>query len=70
MTFTENTHVTFTNDQGEDVVGVVKSFGDGTYHIQVRSELGTEHTHSVPESKVQQLKVTDPTPCPVAGDKK
>jgi len=67
MTFSENQHVTFTNSSGEDVVGVVKSYEDGKYNIQVRSEINTGETHTVEEGKVKELKVTDPTPCPVAG---
>ena len=85
-----NTHVTFTNSAGDDVIGVIKSFEvglpgtsvrtskgaesqtgqDGTYHIQVRSELGSDETLEVAEHKVRELKVTDPAPCPVAGSQK
>jgi len=67
MPFSENTHVTFTNDSGEDVVGVVKGHSGGKYSIQVRNELKTGDTHSVAEDKVKELKVSDPAPCPVAG---
>jgi hypothetical protein len=69
LTLKRNTHVSFTNAEGDDVVGIVKSFSDGKYHIQTRSELKTEHTHEVEESKVKELKVSDPEPCPVAGSK-
>ncbi|KAF2429424.1 hypothetical protein EJ08DRAFT_698346 [Tothia fuscella] len=67
MALAENTHVTFTNSSGDDVVGVVKSHNGGKYHIQVRSELGTEDTHEIDDSKVKELKVNDPGACPVAG---
>jgi len=67
MTFSENTHVTFTNETGDDVVGVIKSHEGGKYHIQVRSELGTGETHTVDDSKVKKLDVSDPGACPVAG---
>ena len=81
-----NTHVTFTNSAGDDVIGVIKSFEvsrrrrpwvvltgpfqDGKYHIQVRSELGSDETLEVDEHKVRELKLSDPTPCPVAGSHK
>ncbi|KAE9974082.1 hypothetical protein BLS_002086 [Venturia inaequalis] len=67
MAFSENTHVTFTNKSGDDVVGVVKSHTAGKYHIQTRSEIGTNETHEVEESKVKELKVTEPAACPVAS---
>ncbi|KIW08764.1 uncharacterized protein PV09_00702 [Verruconis gallopava] len=69
MVFSQNTHVTFTNSAGDDVVGVVKGYSDGKYSIQVRSELGSHETMQVDDSKVKELKVSDPTPCPVAGKK-
>ena len=43
---------------------------DGKYHVQVRSELGTDETLEIAEDKVRELKVSDPTPCPVAGSQK
>jgi len=70
MTLSENTHVTFTNSTGDDVIGVIKTFEDGKYHIQVRSELDSDETLEVDEHKVRELKVSDPTPCPVAGSQK
>ena len=39
----------------------------GKYNIQVRSEIGSQDTLQVEEGKVKELKVSDPTPCPVAG---
>lgn len=69
LTSKRNTHVSFTNAEGDDIVGIVKSFSNGKYHIQTRSELKTEHTHEVEESKVKELKVSDPEPCPIAGSK-
>jgi len=68
MPFSENTHVTFTNSSNEDVVGIVKGYEGGKYHVQVRSELGTNDTHTVSEDKVKELKVSDPEACPVAGN--
>jgi len=68
MPFSENTHVTFTNSSGEDVVGVVKSFEDGKYNVQVRGELNSADTHTVDAGNVKELKVSDPGPCPVAGN--
>jgi len=62
-----NTHVTFTNTSGEDVIGVVKGYANGKYDVQVRSELGSGDTHSVDEGKVSELKVQEPGACPVAG---
>lgn len=66
-----NTHVSFTNAQGDDVVGVVKSYNNGKYHIQTRSELKTEHTHEVEEAKVRELKLSrdNEDACPVVGGK-
>jgi hypothetical protein len=43
---------------------------DGKYHVQVRSELGSDETLEVDEHKVRELKLSDPTPCPVAGSHK
>jgi hypothetical protein len=45
-------------------------FQDGKYHIQVRSELGSDETLEMDEHKVRELKVSDRTPCPVAGSHK
>lgn len=63
--------MSFTNNAGDDVVGVVKSYSNGLYHIQTRSELKTEHTHEVEESKVRELKVQENNAdaCPVVGQK-
>ncbi|KAF2093603.1 hypothetical protein NA57DRAFT_81105 [Rhizodiscina lignyota] len=69
MPFSENTHVTFTNDAGDDVVAVVKGFENGKYRIQVRSELPTGETMTVDEKKIKELNVSDPQACPVAGQK-
>lgn len=39
----------------------------GKYNIQTRSEIGTNETHEVEESKVKELKVTEPAACPVVS---
>ncbi|KAK6534494.1 hypothetical protein TWF281_005814 [Arthrobotrys megalospora] len=65
MTFSEGTHVTFTNSSGGEEVGVVQSYSGGQYTIQRKNST----TVTVAESSVQQLKVTaaQKDNCPVVG---
>ncbi|EPS43841.1 hypothetical protein H072_2126 [Dactylellina haptotyla CBS 200.50] len=59
------THVTFTNSSGGEEVGIVQSYNDGTYSIQVKSK----SIVSVSEGSVKELKVsaTQKDNCPVVG---
>ncbi|KAF3914853.1 hypothetical protein ABW20_dc0104872 [Dactylellina cionopaga] len=61
----QNQHVTFTNSEGGEEVGVVKGFSNGSYSIERKNK----EIISVEESKVKPFHVSSVNQdnCPVVG---